>query len=408
MADDSIPSPPENPFESSNEEDSAQIVQNGQADSLPEGAPNVAAKPGKAMLVLGIVGALVLFLLYTIMFGGKKEGVKKEPRVVKVETREIEPPPLPKIEDLAPAPELPPLTAPSLPEPVAIPDVNNIDMNPLTPKEDAAQQAQAMARMRSGMMVMDGGANQSSAPDGIPSPSGQANPADSNSMFASRAAATTVETVRATRIVNLNNTIAQGRIIHATLETAINTDLSAPIRAIVSRDAYGEAGSVPLIPKGSRLIGTYNSTLSSGQTRVLVIWTRIIRPDGVDVMIGSPLVDAIGQAGVAGQIDTKFQEIFSRSLLSSVVGIAMAIGSEKLSDNTSVTTTGSSTQTTGGGAQEATTEALNKLGGITDSFIQRFISVPPTILIDQGTPVNVMVNKDLVFPSETIGSGTNP
>jgi type IV secretion system protein VirB10 len=402
MADDQIPSPPENPFESSADIDPTQMPQDMPEDTLPQSGPNVAAKPGKTMLVLGIVGALVLFLLYTIAFGGKKEEVKKEPKEVKVEKREIDPPPLPKIEDLAPTPPPPSIVAPSLPEPVDIPELNDVNINPLVPKEDAAQKAQAMARLKSGLMVMDGGANQAS----VTGPGGpaQPTPTDPNGLFAARAAATTVETVAATRIVDLNRTIAQGRVIHATLETAINTDLSAPIRAIVSRDTYGEAGSMPLIPKGSRLIGTYNSTLTSGQTRVLVIWTRVIRPDGVDVMIGSPLVDAIGQAGVSGQIDTKFQEIFSRSLLSSVVSIAMAIGSEKLSDNTSVTTSGSSTQTTGGGAQEATTNALNKLGGITDSFIQRFINVPPTILIDQGTPVNVMVNKDLVFPSETTGS----
>jgi type IV secretion system protein VirB10 len=402
MADDSIPTPPENPFESPDNGNIGQMPQDVVEETLPQSGPNVAAKPGKAMLVLGIVGALVLFLLYTIVFGGKKEEEKVKPKEVKIEKREIEPPPLPKLEDLNETPEPPQIVAPSLPEPIEIPAVNDVDINPLTPKEDAAQKAQAMARLKSGLMVMDGGANQAS----VTGPGGpaQPTPTDPNGLFAARAAATKVETVAATRIIDLNRTIAQGRIIHATLETAINTDLAAPIRAIVSRDTFGESGTAPLIPKGSRLIGTYNSTLSSGQTRVLVIWTRVIRPDGVDVMIGSPLVDAIGQAGVSGQIDTKFQEIFSRSLLSSVISIAMAIGSEKLSDNTSVTTTGSSTQTTGGGAQEATTNALNKLGSITDSFIQRFINVPPTILIDQGTPVNVMVNKDLVFPSDTTGS----
>jgi type IV secretion system protein VirB10 len=400
MADDSIPSPPENPFESSADNPSLQMPDEMPEETLPQQGPNVAAKPGKVMLVLAIVGGLILFLLYSIAFGGKKEDAKPVPKEVKVEKREIEPPPLPELEDISANPTPPPITAPDLPEPVDMPEINDVNVNPLAPKEDAAQKAQEMARMKSSMMVVDGGANQPSVPGGL-TPPGQADPTDANSLFASRAAATKVQTVAATRIADLNRTIAQGRVIHATLETAINTDLSAPIRAIVSRDTYGEAGVVPLIPKGSRLIGTYNSTLTSGQTRVLVIWTRVIRPDGIDVMLGSPLVDTIGQAGVSGQIDTKFQEIFSRALLSSVVSIAMAIGSEKLSDNTSVTTTGSSTQTTGGGAQEATTNALNKLGSITDSFIQRFINVPPTILIDQGKPVNVMVNKDLVFPTET-------
>ena len=209
-------------------------------------------------------------------------------------------------------------------------------------------------------------------------------------------------------------TIAQGRIIQATLETAINTDLSAPIRAVVSVDTYGEAGTVPLIPKGSRLIGRYNNVVTSGQTRVFAIWTRIIRPDGVDIELGSPesaLIDAIGQAGVAGQLDTKFQEIFARSLVSSAMNIAMAIGSDKISGGGTTTTTNSTqggSQTSGDSVTTATTNALNRLGSTTDGFLQKFLSVPPTILVDQGTKVNVFVNKDIVFPNDLAGAQVIP
>ena len=190
------------------------------------------------------------------------------------------------------------------------------------------------------------------------------------------------------------------------MESAINTDLPAPIRAIVSRDTYGEAGNKPLIPKGSRLIGTYNTGISAGQSRVFVVWTRVIRPDGIDVMIDSPLVDQIGQAGINGQVDDKFQEIFARSLLSSVMNIAVAIGSDKITGGSTTTTNSpqGGSQTSGDAATTATTNALNRLGSTTDSFIQRFLNVQPTILVDQGTPVNVFVNKDLVFPDEAVGA----
>ena len=189
------------------------------------------------------------------------------------------------------------------------------------------------------------------------------------------------------------------------MESALNTDLPAPIRAIVSRDTYGEAGTSPLIPKGSRLIGSYNTALGAGQTRVFVVWTRVIRPDGVDVALGSPLVDGIGQAGIAGQIDSKFQELFARSILSSVVNIALAIGSDKVAGGSTTTTSnGTGSTTTGDAATTATTNALNRLGSVTDGFIQKFLNVAPTILIDQGTVVNVFVNKDLVFPEEAVGA----
>lgn len=402
MAD--TPPPPPNPFDT-NGEDHAQDFANGAEEGLAANAPNVAAKPGKALMVVVVVGGVVLFLLYTILFSGKKEKPKEAPKEIPVSTQPIEPPAPPKVEE--PTTSLPPpvLLPPTLPQPAELPtSVKGLkfNLNPLTPEQDAAEKAQAKARLKSEIMVVDDSKKSSSISNPFSSSNSSSQPTDANSAFAARVGNTKVETVTATHLGNLSHTIAQGRVIHATMETALNTDLSAPIRAIVSRDTYGEAGTEPLVPKGSRLIGQYNTVVGNGQNRVYVIWTRLIRPDGVDIMLGSPLVDGIGQAGVAGQVDSKFQEIFSRAVLSSVINIALAIGSERLSDNTSTTTTsGGTSTTTGGAAGDATTNALNRLGSITDGFIQRFVNVQPTILIDQGTVVNVMVSKDLVFPSAT-------
>ncbi len=397
MADDT-PTPPPNPFESSGADIDMNGANGGSGDGLAAGAPGVAAKPGKAMLVVGIVGALVLILLYSIIFGGKgeKEAPKKDK--VPVPQTQIEPPPLPTVDPTL-QPVAPPITVPSLPQPIELPQPK-LNLNPLTPEQDAAAKQQALARMKSKILIAgeDGGSG-----GGISNPfssSSSATSSDPNAAFEAQASNAKVETVKATKLRNLSRTIAQGRVIHATMETALNTDLSAPIRAIVSRDTYGEAGTEPLVPKGSRIIGRYNTAVSNGQSRVFVVWTRLLRPDGVDVALGSPLVDGIGQAGVAGQVDSKFQEIFSRALLSSVINIAMAIGSDSLSGDTETTTTTGSTTTSGGAATEATTNALNRLGSVTDGFIQRFLNVPPTILVDQGTVVNVMVNRDIVFPAE--------
>jgi type IV secretion system protein VirB10 len=368
---------------------------------MSEGTPDVAARNGKAFLVLGVVGAVVLFLLYNIFFGGEKDNIDKKPKQLVVAPKSFEPPPLPE----APAePVIPPpsIVPPSIPEPMSIPDIKNV--NPLNPEEDSARKAQELARLRSAMLIQDGAKGGVGSIFGgnttTPTP-----PADPNSQFAASLANTKAERVEATSIGDMRRTIAQGRLIQATMESALNTDLPAPIRAIVSRDTYGEAGTKPLIPKGSRLIGSYNTAVSSGQTRVFVVWTRVIRPDGVDIMLGSPLVDGIGQAGIGGQVDSKFQEIFARSLLSSVMNIAVAIGSDKINGgNSTTTTTTTGSQTSGDGATTATTNALNRLGSVTDGFIQKFLSVAPTILVDQGTPVNVFVNKDLVFPEEAVGA----
>jgi type IV secretion system protein VirB10 len=395
------PTPPENPFESPTAGIEGPALDHGATETMSEGTPDVAARNGKAFLVLGVVGAVVLFLLYNIFFGGEKDNIDKKPKQLVVAPKSFEPPPLPE----APAePVIPPpsIVPPSIPEPMSIPDIKNV--NPLNPEEDSARKAQELARLRSAMLIQDGAKGGVGSIFGgnttTPTP-----PADPNSQFAASLANTKAERVEATSIGDMRRTIAQGRLIQATMESALNTDLPAPIRAIVSRDTYGEAGTKPLIPKGSRLIGSYNTAVSSGQTRVFVVWTRVIRPDGVDIMLGSPLVDGIGQAGIGGQVDSKFQEIFARSLLSSVMNIAVAIGSDKINGgNSTTTTTTTGSQTSGDGATTATTNALNRLGSVTDGFIQKFLSVAPTILVDQGTPVNVFVNKDLVFPEEAVGA----
>lgn len=390
MADDQNPSG--SPFESPTPNGNGDYppTMDNPSNGLPQGTPNVAARPGKAFAVLGLMGLVVLFLLYQIFSSNGDDADVKPPERTVAPRNDI-PPPLP-VEPTTPPPLPPVINPPSIPEPIQTPI--------LTPKDDSAEKAQALARMRSAMLLKDGG--------GILDPSAadtpEAAPTDANSQFAANVNKK-VERVKATRIGDLRRTIAQGRIIQATMESALNTDLPAPIRAIVSRDTYAEAGHTPLIPKGSRLIGTYNTKLENGQSRVFVVWTRVIRPDGIDVMIGSPLVDSLGSAGVSGQLDTKFQQMFSRALMSSVMNIATAIGSEKLQSGTTTTTTSTTgTQTSGDAATTATTNALNRLGSLTDSFLQKFIGVQPTILVDQGTPVNVFVNKDLIFPADVSGT----
>lgn len=386
-----VPPPPENPFmmpENGNGNENG----NGEDEGLDQGAPSVAAKPGRVIVVLVVVGALLAFLLSQIFSGEKKEEVKVEKDVKKLVTP-MEPPPLPETPDLPP-PVITPL--PNIPEP-QLPTTSEV----INPQEDAAAKQQAMARMQSPTIISGGGIADAVSKSSSTGGANDKVSTDPNTKYAKDMAITSVDRVDATTIGNMRNVIAQGRLIHATLESAINTDLPAPIRAIVSRDTYGEAGREPLIPKGSRLIGVYNTDLTGGQSRVFVLWQRVIRPDGVDVMINSPLVDQIGQAGIGGQVDTKFQSIFSRAILSSIVTIGTAIASDEISGGSTTTIsngTGSTTQ--GDAATTATVDALNRLGGVSDGFLQNFMNMRATILVDQGTVINVFVNRDLVFPED--------
>ena len=214
--------------------------------------------------------------------------------------------------------------------------------------------------------------------------------------------------VRAGHIGDLYSTIAQGKLIHGVLESALNTQLPGTIRSIVSRDIYAEAGSARLVPKGSRLIGIYNTDIFRGQSRVFIVWTRIIRPDGIDIMVNSPGVDKLGRAGLEGAVDGRFRELFATALLTSVITIGAATAAESVVDTDSTTTRGSdgSTTTTGSSSAQAVSSSIANIGGVGKRVIDNVIDTRPVIEIDQGTKINVMVNRDMIFPSSILQQTT--
>jgi type IV secretion system protein VirB10 len=252
------------------------------------------------------------------------------------------------------------------------------------------------------MLIVDGGRTES--PDaGMAAANSAIAQNDYNRAFSDNVIkGTSAEKQTATRLNNLGITIAQGKIINAVLETAINTQLPGTLRAVVSRDTYAETGRTVLIPKGSRLIGTYNTGVLHGQNRVMIIWTRLIRPDGIDIMIGSPGIDGLGRAGVEGYVDNRYMEIFSAAILTTALSLGSAVTSDKLmpQQSTSTTSSGGTTTTNVNPAQQAGADAVNNLTSLSKTVVQNIINIAPTITIDQGTRVNIFVNRDLTFPSE--------
>lgn len=260
-------------------------------------------------------------------------------------------------------------------------------------------------RIHSNMMILNG--NTGGEKNGANGKNGESSAAsnDPNSIFEAKVLASSrTEKTLAARLDNLGITIAQGKIIDAVIETAINTDLPGTVRAIVSRDVYAESGRSVMIPKGSRLLGTYNTSINRGQGRVLIVWTRLIRPDGIDIQIGSAAIDPLGRAGVAGITDNKYAEIFSAAFITSVLDIGVAVMVDKLTNQNSTTTTNSNgTTSTGSAAAPAGASAVSNIAGISKDIINTVLDLRPTITIDQGTRINVFVNKDLIFPGSTGG-----
>lgn len=263
--------------------------------------------------------------------------------------------------------------------------------------------------MRSAMLVVDGKVSGNGGGNGNNTPqtpeqknaSTALNSSDPNRAFTANVlAASSAEKVTATRLTNLGNTIGQGKIIDAVIETAVNTDLPGGLRAIVSRDVFAEAGHDVMIPKGSRLIGTYNTGVTRGQARVLIVWTRLIRPDGVDMQIGSSATDAMGRAGVPGLVDNKYSEIFSAAVLTSVLSIGVAVAVDAMSNQGSTTTTNSNgTTQSGSAAAPAGQSAVTAIGQVGRDIVNTMLDLRPTVTLDQGTKINIFVNKDLIFPT---------
>lgn len=149
---------------------------------------------------------------------------------------------------------------------------------------------------------------------------------NSNDDFASRIGGVGGSAATASASFDPRTTVTQGTLIPAVLETAIDTDVPGYVRAVVSVDVRSFDGTRVLVPRSSRLIGQYKSGLQAGQKRAYVIWTRLIRPDGVSVNIGSPAVGFAGDAGLEGKVNSHFFERFGSAMLLSVVGGLSAIG----------------------------------------------------------------------------------
>lgn len=212
-----------------------------------------------------------------------------------------------------------------------------------------------------------------------------ANSYDGNSQFMEAASQTQAPTVKARQLKHLSTLLAQGNIIAATLESRIASDLPGMVRAVTSADVYSENNSRLLLPKGSRLIGQYNSGIAQGQNRVFIIWQRLIRPDGIDIQLNSPGTDGLGAAGLAADsIDHHFFQQFGTAALLSIIGAGAANTGVKSSDNLN--------------SSAAYRSAIaNSFSESAKTTLQNNGVIKPTLYVNQGQVINVFVAKDLDF-----------
>lgn len=214
---------------------------------------------------------------------------------------------------------------------------------------------------------------------------------DRNSRFLNQAGS--VSTVAAQSLPHPDFTIAAGEMIPAVLETAINSELPGFTRAITTRDIYSLTDSNCLIPKGSVLIGQFASSLAQGQSRLLVQWMRVARPDGVVVNLQSPGTDALGRAGLgADSINRHFFARFGTASLLSIIGASTATAGVHPEDQ----------YNSAAAYRQALAQGFNQSAS---QVLSQSINIPPTLEVNQGTLINVFVAHDLDF--KAVGAVTD-
>ena len=176
-----------------------------------------------------------------------------------------------------------------------------------------------------------------------------------------------------------------GAVIPAALLTGLRSDLPGQITAQVTEAVYDSpTGKILLIPQGARLIGQYDAQVAFGQSRALLVWNRLVMPNGRSIVLErQPGADPEGYAGLEDQVDNHWGSLFKAALLSTILSVGSQAGTSSNSENSLV-------------------DAIRR--GSSDSFSQtgrqvvgRSLQVQPTITVRPGFPVRVVVTRDLVM-----------
>lgn len=178
--------------------------------------------------------------------------------------------------------------------------------------------------------------------------------------------------------------VQAGTIIPGALVTGIRSDLPGQITAQVTQPVYDSpTGRFLLIPQGSKLIGVYDSQVTFGQSRVLLVWTRLILPNGKSIILErQPGADTQGYSGLEDEVDNHWGSLFKAALLTTILGIGSDFGSN---DNES-----DLIRALRRGAQDSMSQTGQQI-------VRRSLDIQPTLTIQPGFPVNVIVTRDLVL-----------
>ncbi len=178
--------------------------------------------------------------------------------------------------------------------------------------------------------------------------------------------------------------VQAGAVIPAALITGLRSDLPGQVTAQVTANVFDSpTGKVLLIPQGARLVGQYDAQVSFGQSRALLVWTRLILPNGHSVILErQPGADTEGYAGLEDEVDNHWGMLFKAAILSTLLSVGSEAGTSN-NENSLVQS-----------LRQGASTSFSRIG---EQVVGRSLNVQPTITIRPGFPVRVMVTKDLVL-----------
>jgi type IV secretion system protein TrbI len=178
--------------------------------------------------------------------------------------------------------------------------------------------------------------------------------------------------------------VQAGSVIAAALITGMRSDLPGEVTAQVTENVYDSpTGRYLVIPQGAKLIGTYDSQVAFGQDRLLLVWTRLMLPNGGSIVLErQPAADREGFIGLQDEVDQHWGRLFMGAALSTVIGIGAELGSN--ANDSAIASA----------LRQGSSNSLSQTG---QQITQRNLNIQPTLTIRPGFPVRVIINRDLVL-----------
>ncbi|MBP7327731.1 MAG: TrbI/VirB10 family protein [Alicycliphilus sp.] len=181
--------------------------------------------------------------------------------------------------------------------------------------------------------------------------------------------------------------VMAGTVVSGALVTGIKSNLPGDVIATVTEPVYDTAtGKFLLIPQGSRILGKYNSQVSYGQSRVQVVWNRVILPDTSSLKLDNLAgTDSAGYSGLEDGVDWHWGRIFAGAALTTLLGVGAELAApENRQDGNRIVIAG----------RDSAQDSINQVG---QEITRRNMNIQPTLTERPGLPVRIIVNRDLVL-----------